>query len=88
MKKDSFITCFQELQDIQAYFCHINRIKNTPELVLEYLFEEMRQLARSIKKGDAAEIGESTAEMTILLARLANCYPNISLEREIIKRLG
>ena len=85
-KKPS-VNNFKLLQDIQAYFCHINNIKNTPELALTYLFYEMRELAKAVKKNDLREIRTELADIVIFAATLANCYPGMLIEGDVTQKL-
>ncbi|HLD26490.1 MAG TPA: MazG nucleotide pyrophosphohydrolase domain-containing protein [Patescibacteria group bacterium] len=85
--KKNTATTFKLLQDIQAYFCEINNIENTPQLIITYLFDEMRELAKAVEKQDKKEIGSEIADIIIFAATLANCYGNVALEESITQKL-
>lgn len=81
------VTTFKLLQDIQAYFCQINNIENTPQLIITYLFDEMRELAKAVEKKDIKEIGSEIADIIIFAATLANCYPGMLIEEDVTQKL-
>ncbi len=85
--KKSTVHTFKLLQDIQAHFCYINHIENTPELILSSLFEEMNELKKAIETNDKKEIKSEIADIIIFVTTLANCYGNIAIEEAISEKL-
>src|SRR3990167_1733175 len=75
------------LQDIQAHFCTLVGIENSPESVLNLLAGEVEELRKAIDTNDAKEIRSELADVVIFAATLANCF-SFSLEEDITNKLS
>jgi phosphoribosyl-ATP pyrophosphohydrolase len=75
-----FVQDLHSLQVIQAHFCELNGLENTPEFACARLFEEIGECGEAVVSGDLKEIKGELADLVIFSLTIANTL-EIDLDR-------